>query len=107
MENSTDITNNQTRKEGSQEIKKFRPISLLDIGRKVLEKALINRINHHMYSNGYMNENQYGFRPQESTIDAAMAIKNFVEQHLARGEVIAIVSLDVEGAFDAAWWSGI
>ena len=43
----------------------------------------------------------------KSTIDAAMAIKNFVEQGLARGEVIAIVSLDVEGAFDAAWWPGI
>ena len=30
-----------------------------------------------------------------------------MEQGLARGEVIAIVSLDVEGAFDAAWWPGI
>ena len=43
----------------------------------------------------------------KSTIDAAMAIKNFVEQGLARGEVIAIVSLYVEEAFDAAWWPGI
>ena len=54
---------------------KFRPISLLDIGGKVLEKILINRINHHVYTKGYMNENQSGFRPQKSTIDAAMAIK--------------------------------
>ena len=36
-----------------------------------------------------------------------MAIKNFVEQNLARGELITIVSLDVEGAFYAAWWPGI
>ena len=63
---------------------------------------MINRINHHVYSNDYMNENQYGFRQQQSNIDAAMAIKNFVEQVLARGEVIAIVGLDVEGAFDVA-----
>jgi hypothetical protein len=49
-----------------------------------------------------MNENQYGFRQQKSNNDAAMAIKNFVEQVLARGEVIAIVGLDVEGAFDVA-----
>ena len=55
VENSTDITNNQTRKEGSQEVNKFRPISLLDIGGKVLEKVLLNRINRHVYSNGYMN----------------------------------------------------
>jgi len=67
---------------------------------------MINRINHHVYSNDYMNENQYGFRQQQSNIDAAMAIKNFVEQVLARGEVIAKVSLDVEGEFDVAWWPG-
>ena len=37
-------------KEGSDDVNKFRPISLLDSGGKVLEKLLINRINHHMYS---------------------------------------------------------
>ena len=64
VENSTDITNNQTRK-GIQEVNKLRPISLLDVGGKELEKVLINRINHHVYSNGSMNENQYGFRSQK------------------------------------------
>ena len=52
--------------EGSVEVSKFRPISLLDIGGKVLEKILINRINHHVFSRGYMNENQFGFRPQKN-----------------------------------------
>ena len=33
--------------------------------------------------------------------------KIFVEQGVASGEVIALVSLDVQGAFDAAWWPGI
>ena len=61
--------------EGSDDVSKFRPIILLDIGRKALEKILINRINHHVYSEGYMNENQFGFRPQKCTIDAAMAKK--------------------------------
>ena len=36
-----------------------------------------------------------------------MAIKSFVEQGLACGEVIAIVSLNIQGAFHAAWWPGI
>jgi len=87
-------------------VSKFRPIRLLDTRRKVLEKIMINRINHHVYSRGYINENQYGFRPQKCTIDAAMAIKDFV-QGLATVEVIALVSLDVQGAFDAAWWPEI
>ena len=33
--------------ENSMEPSKYRPISLLNIGGKVLEKLLINRINHH------------------------------------------------------------
>lgn len=94
-------------KEGSDEVSKFRPISLLDSGGKVLEKMLINRINHHVYSRGHMSDNHFGFRPQKSTVDAALVIKNFVQESLDAGEVIALVSLDVQGAFDAAWWPGI
>jgi len=42
-------------KEGSDEVSKFPPpISLLGIGGKVLEKLLINRINHHVFSRGHM-----------------------------------------------------
>ena len=69
----------------------------------MLEKLLINRIDHHVYSRGYMNDNQFGFRPQKSTVDAAMANKAFVQESLEAGEVIALVSLDVQGAFDATW----
>jgi hypothetical protein len=94
-------------KEGSDDVCKFRPISLLDIGGKVLENILINTINHHVFSRGYMNENQFGFRLQKSAIDTVMAIKDSVEEGLAAGEMIALVSQNVQGAFDAAWWPGI
>jgi len=36
--------------EGSDEVQKFRPISLLNTGGKVLEKVMINRINLNVYS---------------------------------------------------------
>jgi len=94
-------------KEGNDEVNMFRSISLLDSGGKVLEKLLINRINHHAYSRGHMNENHFGFRPQKSTVDAAMAIKAFVQESLDAGEVKALIVLDVQGAFDAAWWPGV
>ena len=54
-----------------------------------------------------MNTNQYGFTHQRSTIDAAMAVKGFVERCLVAGELIVVVSLDVKGVFDAAWWPSI
>jgi hypothetical protein len=72
-------------KEGSDEVNTFRPISLLDSGGHVLEKLLINRINHHAFFREHMNENQFGFRPQKITVDAAMAIKAFVQESLDAG----------------------
>ena len=73
----------------------------------MLEKILINRINHHVFAHEIMNKNQYGFASQRSTTDAAMAVKVFVEEGLAAGEIIIPISLDVKGPFDAAWWPSI
>jgi hypothetical protein len=50
------------------------------VGGKVLEKLLIDRINHHAYSNNLLSENQYGFIPQRSTVGAAMAAKDFADK---------------------------
>ena len=73
----------------------------------MLEKLLINRIDHHVFDHDLMNNNQYGFTPQRSTTDAAMAVKGFVEEGLETGEIIVLISLDVKGAFDAARWPSI
>jgi len=62
-------------KENSMDPSKYRPIGPLIIGGKVLEKLLINRINHHMYKNDLLTDSQYGFTPQKSTTDAAIEEK--------------------------------
>jgi len=36
-----------------------------------------------------------------------MAVKNIVDEGLNAGEVIILVSLDIQTAFDAAWWPNI
>ena len=61
--------------QNSKDVTKYRPISLLNVGGKILEKALINRINHNIYSTEFLSKNQYGFIPQTSKIDAIMAVK--------------------------------
>jgi hypothetical protein len=56
-------------KEDSYEVSKYRPVSVLNVGGKVLEKVMINRINllekvminrinHHIYTNDYINKRQ-------------------------------------------------
>jgi hypothetical protein len=65
-------------KENSEDVSKYRPINLLNLGGKVLQKAVINRNNHHVFSHDLTNNNQYGFTPQKGTIDEAIAVKDFV-----------------------------
>jgi retron-type reverse transcriptase len=93
--------------QNNKEVTKYRPISLLNMGGRILEKVLINRINHHINLTEVLNSNQYGFIPQTSTIDAIMAVKEFVQEGFRKGEIIVIVSLDVEGPFNSAWVSSV
>jgi hypothetical protein len=94
-------------KEASNDISKYRLISLINTTAEVLKKVLISRIMHHIYTNNLMSNNQYGFTPQTSTVDALMALKDFVQESINEGQYIAVISLDVKGAFNTAWWPGI
>ena len=105
MEDSKKIPITTPGKEKSTDPSKYLPISLLNIGGKVLEKLLINRTNHHMFKNELLRENQYGFTPQKSTTDEAIEAKKFIEPELENRKVVIMTSLDVKGAFGAAWWS--
>jgi hypothetical protein len=94
-------------KENCDDASKFRHISLINVGGKVLEKLLINRINHQIYSHVLMSGNHTASCPQKSTTDAAITVKGFVEKALAANDIVALISLDVKVAFDAAWWPSI
>ena len=104
MEKNKSYYSYKTGKENSEEVSKVRPISLLNGGGKVLEKLLINGINYHANLHDFLNPNQYGFTPQRGTTEAAMEVKEFVMEVLTDGEIIAIISLAVKGAFHAAFW---
>jgi hypothetical protein len=62
---------------------------------------------HYVYTNDLLNHNQFGFTPKKCTTDAAMAAKEFEEEGLRQGLITIFVSLEVQGAFDAALWPGI
>ena len=94
-------------KENTTEVSKFPPNSLLCVGAKVLEKLLINRIMHYLHSKNLLLKNQYGFTSQKCTVDAIMAVKENIDTGLKDRNCVVLLSLDVKGAFDAAWWPGI
>jgi hypothetical protein len=91
-------------KENSTDLTKYRPIN---IGGKVLEKILINRITYYIYKNRLMTNRQFRFTPQKNTTDAAIEAKRFIEPVLENRGVVIMTSVDVKGAFEAASWQSI
>jgi len=94
-------------RDDSIDTSKYRPISLINIGGKVLEKLLIKRIMQHLHKTEFLNDHQYGFTPQKNTIDTAMEVRKFIEPQLERGRVVIMATLDIKGAFHSAWWPAI
>ena len=72
-----------------------------------MEKLLIKRIMHHLHQTEFLNKNQCGFTPQKNTIESAMKVRRFIEPQLEKGRLVIMVSLDLRGAFDSAWWPAI
>ena len=62
---------------------------------------------HHIHSNNLLNPNQFGFTSKMSPTEAAIAVKEYLEEGMREGYIAILVSLDVKGAFDAAWWPSI
>jgi len=62
---------------------------------------------HFVYRNELFNCNKHGFTAQKSAIDAAIEVKEYLEEGLREGQIVIIVTLDVKGAFDSAWYPNI
>jgi hypothetical protein len=56
----------------------YRPFSLLTTFYKVLEKVMYNRLSHHMQTNNILVPEQFGFRKDMSTEDAAFRLTDSV-----------------------------
>ena len=86
------------------DVKSYRPISLISHIAKLFEKLINNRIYRHFES--YMNTNQHGFVRGKSTVSALKSIINTAIEMKADKKV-AIIAIDIQSAFDKAWWPAI
>jgi len=81
----------------------YRPISLLPVLGKILDRLLLNRLRWYLYSHHLMSSKQFGFTPQTSTEDALHRLTSIISPILHNGGYCILVSLDVAGAYDKAW----
>ena len=78
----------------------WRPITLLSLLAKVLDRLIANRLNTFLYKHNLMSNCQFGFIAQRSTINALDQLcHNIRSTHLLEKQGI-LISLDIKGAFD-------
>lgn len=82
----------------------YRPITLLSIFGKLLERIIKIRIMTKLESISYFEAAQHGFREGNSTITALYSLKSMVKEKLESGKYCTLISLDIEGAFDTVCW---
>ncbi len=78
----------------------FRPISLLPILSKLLERHFHSLISDHVSDYSPLSNDQWGFQWGKSTAQALLVATNDWLQHLELGREIGAVFFDFKKAFD-------
>ena len=81
-------------------VQNYRPISLLPLPGKVLEKLVHHQLSDHFETESLLAEEQYGFRKNHSTIHAIAQVTNFINKKLDARLPTAAVFIDFRKAFD-------
>uniref|UniRef100_A0A2M4CS98 Putative retrovirus-related pol polyprotein from type-1 retrotransposable element n=1 Tax=Anopheles darlingi TaxID=43151 RepID=A0A2M4CS98_ANODA len=93
------------------EASSYRPICLIDTVGKLLEKVILNRLSRYTEGENGLSERQFGFRKGRSTVDAINMVVRRAEQARNKKRTgkryCAIVTLDIENAFNSASWKAI
>ena len=85
----------------------YRPIALLDNIGKIFEKIINTRLRQYFEENNLYNYQQYGFRQGKSTTHVINMIHECIKHNSSQGYKTAILSKDVQKAFDTVWHSGL
>ena len=96
------------KKGNKQLIKNYRPISLLPICGKILEKNIFNSLYTYFHSNNLITKNQSGFHPGDSTTNQLLYLVDEIHQafdSIDSYEVRAVF-LDISKAFNKIWHDG-
>jgi hypothetical protein len=81
-------------------ISNCRPILLLPIFSKAFEKAMYNRLNHHLYTNNILVPEQRAFRKGMSTEDAAFRFTESVRKTRNQKLHVGVIFCDLSKTFD-------
>ena len=81
-------------------VKNYRPISLLPLPGKILEKLVHSQLSNYLDAERLLSPNQHGFRKGRSTINSIAQLTDFVNKKLDSHLPTLVTYIDFRKAFD-------
>ena len=92
---------NPLHKKGNRNlVENYRPISILNVISKVLEKAIYIQFEKYLKDNNLLYCYQSGFRKNHSTDTCLINLMDYLHTNISEGKYIGMVLLDLQKAFD-------
>lgn len=89
------------KKGDTEQIGNYRPISLLSIFNKVIEKHMAREIEFHFRLNKIISDRQFGFRRRKGTQDAILELQKHALESLDKELIPVALMIDYTSAFDS------
>ena len=95
------------KKDSPSDIKNYRPISLISVIGKVMERCIFKHIHNYLLEFKIITTNQSGFTPGDSAVKQLLYITNEFGRALDEGKEIRVIFCDISKAFDRVWHKGL
>ena len=86
------------KKDNKEHVENYRPISLLSLISKALERCVFNKIKDHVFDQ--INDGQHGFVPRKSFVTQLIEVFDYIRRELDLGKQVDVIYLDMSKAFD-------
>ena len=83
------------------QVQNYRPISVLPVLSKVIERVVHTQLSIHLDQLGYLYKHQYGFRRGHSTQQAIAQLNDWALEAMDSGKVTGLLFVDISKAFDS------
>ena len=87
-------------KQSKTEPGSYRPVSILSVTSKILERIVYNQLEHYLKEKNLVYKLQSGFRPSFSTGTCFTFLMDYIRSEMDFGNYIGMVMIDLQKAFD-------
>lgn len=87
------------------DVSHHRPVSLLSIAYKLLERMILNRLQ--PFIDDFIPKEQAAFRPQRSCDEQVLALTTYIERGFQEGLKTFVAMIDLSCAYDTVWREGL